>query len=153
MLRWLRLLPCLSLLLLTASCGDKPTTMEEFLSRPVTLPDGHQIRAEVVTSPVDMAKGLMFRASLGADKGMLFLHSRPGSYAYWMYQTKIPLDIIWMDKQHQVVEVVAGAPPCASKSAKECPLYGGKVESHYVLQVNAGQAAKHQVTAGSRIQF
>lgn len=141
------------LCLLLSSCGEKPTTMEEFLTRPVTLPDGQVVRCEVVTRPVDIARGLMFRTSLPADRGMLFLHDKPGIYGYWMYQTKMPLDIIWMDRNHTVVEVSYNTPPCPSKSAKECPVYGGHIGAQYVVEINAGQAQKHNVTGGSHIGF
>ena len=55
---------------------------------------------------------MQFRNSIAPDHGMLFVHRNPGKYAYWMYQTLIPLDMIWMDSKHNVVEIVENAPPC-----------------------------------------
>jgi len=136
-----------------AGCGEKATTLDEFNTIPVTLPDGTVIRAEVASKPFELTKGLMFRPSLAADHGMLFLQQRPGSYPTWMYQTKIPLDIIWMDPQHRVVEIAANTPPCPNKSAKECATYGGKVASQSMLEINAGLAAKHGVVEGARISY
>lgn len=150
MYRWFCLFAGLSVL---AACGDKATTMDEFITHPVTLPDGTVIRSEVATKPIDLAKGLMFRKELASDRGMLFLQEKPGAYRYWMYQTHMPLDIIWMDAQHRVVEIAPNCPPCLSKSAKECPVYGGNVMSQSMFEVNAGVAQKHGVVPGARLSF
>jgi hypothetical protein len=88
-----------------AGCGDKPVTLEEYQTQVVTLPDGAKIRAEVMTHPTDMMRGMMFRDSLPEDRGMLFIHGSPGPYPYWMYQVKIPLDIIWMSSEQRIVEI------------------------------------------------
>jgi len=55
------------------------------------------IRAEVVIDPVAMTRGMMFRHFAGTGSRNAFVHKNPGKYSYWMYQTLIPLDIIWMD--------------------------------------------------------
>lgn len=127
--------------------------MRDFNSREVTLPNGKTILAEAVTNEIDMTRGMMFRDSLDPNRGMLFVHSSPGRYPYWMYQVKIPLDIIWMDPNRRVVEISANTPPCPSKSAKECPNFGGHENAMYVLELGGGQAAKNQVQVGSVINF
>ena len=71
----------------------------------VTLPGGQIIRAEVEMNDLDMQKGMMFRDALARGRGMLFIHQTPGLYPYWMYQMKIPLDIIWMDASRRIVEI------------------------------------------------
>jgi uncharacterized membrane protein (UPF0127 family) len=70
-----------------------------------------------------------------------------------MYQTKIPLDILWMDGDRRIVEVSLSTPPCTSKSAASCPNYGGNVKSRYVLEVSAGVAAKNGLQVGDRLDF
>ena len=79
------------------------------MTRDVTLPGGHIIRAETAVDTRDTMRGLMFRATLAPDHGMLFVHPVSGQYSYWMYQTYIPLDMIWMDENHRIVELVERA--------------------------------------------
>jgi len=79
--------------------------------------------------------------------------SSEASFAYFMYQTKIPLDIIWISRQHQVVEISANTPPCPSKSASACPSYGGNKKAQFVLEVNAGIAAANGLKIGDFLDF
>jgi len=142
----------ISVLALLAGCGRKPVTMEDYMTRVVTLPNGRQIRAEVVTHPSDMARGMMFRDSLAPDRGMLFIHGSPGLYTYWMYQVRIPLDILWLDSDGRIVEISANTPPCRT-NASGCPSYGGHQEALYVLELAGGVAAKHGLRVGDRLTF
>lgn len=138
--------------LLTA-CGDKPSTMDDLTSTPVTFPDGTKITAQTMREPIDMERGMMFRDSLAANRGMLFFHGKMGKYTYWTYQNRIPLDFIWIDKDHHIVEMQQNIPPCPSKVAHECPNYGGHVDASYVLEVNAGIAAKNNLKLGDYLDF
>lgn len=138
---------------LLCSCGDKPTTMDEFHTREVTLPNGKIIRAEVMMMKEEMMRGMMFRDSLAPDHGMLFVHGAPGKYQYWMYQVKIPLDIIWMDPRHTVVEISPNTPPCTSASAQACANYGGHADAQYVLELSGGGAARNNIKVGDTIGF
>ncbi|SRR5579884_1305112 len=135
------------------SQSNNDEAIRDFTSREVTLPNGKIIHAEVMMRPVDMTRGMMFRDSLAPDRGMLFIHGSPGKYPYWMYNVKIPLDIIWMDSRRRVVEISANTPPCREKSARACPNYGGHEDAQFVLELNAGAAAKNGVTVGSTIEF
>jgi uncharacterized membrane protein (UPF0127 family) len=127
--------------------------VQDLQSRQVTLPDGKVIMAEVVTNPVDMMRGMMFRESLAQDRGMLFVHGSEGEFAYWMYQVKVPLDIIWINRAHRVVEISANTPPCPSSSAQQCPNFGGHAKAIYVLELAAGSAAKHGIKVGETLSF
>ncbi|MGH9629752.1 MAG: DUF192 domain-containing protein, partial [Bryobacteraceae bacterium] len=98
--------------LLLSGCAEEAPSVEDFHSTLVTLPNGQEIRAEVMTHPTDMRRGMMFRESLAPDRGMLFIHGEPGKHPYWMFQVQIPLDIIWMDANKSIVEVVPNAQPC-----------------------------------------
>ncbi len=149
----MRLLFTAALCFALGACSSSSDPVRDFSSRDVTLPDGKTIAAEVMTDPVDMNRGMMFRDSLAPDRGMLFIHGSPNRYSYWMYQVKIPLDIIWMDQNRRVAEISANTPPCTSKSARNCPNYGGHEVALYVLELGGGQAAKHGVQVGSYINF
>ena len=119
----------------------------------VTLPDGSAIEAELAETPEQQARGLMYRAHLAADRGMLFVGDRAAPRAFWMYRCRIPLDMIWMDGAHRIVEIVRAAPPCPDPEPGNCPSYGGNVPSVYVLELAAGQAAAHGLEVGERIGF
>jgi uncharacterized membrane protein (UPF0127 family) len=118
----------------------------------VRLPGGQEIRAEVMTAPADLMRGMMFRESLAPDRGMLFVHTQPGRYPYWMYQCLIPLDIIWMDASKRIVEISAETPPCKAEAAS-CPTYGGNHDAQFVLELAGGMARKYGLQPGMAVAF
>jgi len=121
-------------------------------TRSATLPDGLLVALEVATDDESRAQGLMFRESLASGQGMLFLFPKEGTHAFWMKNTLIPLDMIWLDPAGQVLEVEANVPPCP-REQNPCPSYGGRKLAASVLELAAGEAAKHQVTVGSTVRL
>ncbi|HEY3743666.1 MAG TPA: DUF192 domain-containing protein [Bryobacteraceae bacterium] len=140
--------------LITTSCGPKAMTSEEYYSTPIKLPDGTVILAESMRTPQEMMRGMMFRDELKPDRGMLFSHGSPGRYPYWMYQVKIPLDIIWVGADRKIVEISANTPPCpAGLAASKCPRFGGSEDSLFVVELAGGVAAKHGLKVGDMLVF
>ncbi len=139
-------------LIAAAGCSREATVVDERNTRTVILPGGQKIRVEVMTHPTDMMRGMMFRDSLAPDRGMLFIHGSPGNYPYWMYQVRIPLDIIWLDEKRRIVEIHANAPPCLKK-ASECPNYGGNQRALFVLELAGGMAARYGLRVGDVLTF
>jgi len=135
-----------------AGCSSSNITDEINLAQ-VTFPNGVQINAEMMRREIELMRGLMFRESLPPNRGMLFIHPKEDIYHYWMYQTKIPLDLIWMDRNHRIVEMSLDTPPCKSSSARQCPNYGGNIKSMYALEVNAGIARKNGLKTGDTLDF
>jgi len=146
--RWL---VCLALAAATA-CKREASTLDELNTRTVILPGGQKIRVEVMTHPTDMMRGMMFRDYLAPDRGMLFVHGSLGNYPYWMYQVRIPLDIIWLDEKRRIVEISPNTPPCQQK-ASECPSYGGNQKALFVLELAGGMAAKYNLKLGDVLEF
>jgi len=107
---------------------------------------------EIKVTAADLTRGMMYRTELAPGRGMLFVHSVAKKYPYWMANCKIPLDIVWMNLQKEVVEISPNTPPCPS-GGQDCPRYGGNFDASWVLELGAGEAAKHKVAVGSRIQF
>lgn len=146
-------------LALWAACSGPPPALPrgagpaQLPTTDVTLPDGAIIEAELAISSEEQARGLMFRAELPPDRGMLFVGSRSAQRSFWMYQCLIPLDIIWMDGAHRIVEIVRSAPPCGSSDPGGCPGYGGNANSVYVLELAAGQSDAHGLRLGDRLDF
>lgn len=138
----------------SSSGGDGPSGLDR--SRPtttVTLPDGAEITAELALSRSEQAMGMMFRRNLRADEGMLFPFEEMAPRGFWMFQTVIPLDIIWLDDNKRIVEISQRTPPCTSSDPNRCPTYGGTAHSTYVLELASGQAAAHGLKSGDRLRF
>jgi uncharacterized membrane protein (UPF0127 family) len=140
------------LALMSAACGPNTVSPDELGIRTVKLPNGQEIRAEVEINPIDMQKGMMFRNELPRGRGMLFIHNKPGLYAYWMYQVRIALDMIWMDSNRRIVEIAADVPPCKTK-ASQCPNYGGHEQAQYVLELSGGEAKRYGLQVGQTLEF
>ncbi|MEM7816026.1 MAG: DUF192 domain-containing protein [Candidatus Aenigmatarchaeota archaeon] len=93
---------------------------------------------ELALTPEERSRGLMFRESLPKESGMLFVFESEGTYSFWMKNTLIPLDIIWMDSNGTVVFIKENAQPCG----KECPLITPDSPAKFVLEVNGGTVKK-----------
>jgi uncharacterized protein len=107
----------------------------------------HTVEVEVVSTPRAVERGLMFRQFLPVDGGMLFLMGEEDVQTFWMRNTLIPLDMIFIDKELNVVGVVENAEP-----RTDTPRSVGKPSS-FVLEVNGGWSAKHGVGAGTKVRF
>ncbi len=81
-------------------------------------------------------KGLMFREELPQDAGMFFIFDKPDIYGFWMKNTLIPLDMVWLDGDMEAVHVEEQVMPC--KTENPCPIYRNHVPAKYVLELNAG---------------
>lgn len=112
---------------------------------------GQRYVVEVADDDAERARGLMFREELPADRGMLFLHEREEPQAYWMKNTKIPLDILYFDSQRRLVSQQRDVPPCSLGDG--CPPYPSTGPARYVLELNAGQAARIGLQDGAELTF
>ncbi len=116
----------------------------------MTLPDGKPLEVEIARTPLELNRGLMFRTDLPEDRGMLFIFERPGKNQFWMKNTLIPLDILWMDDRKRIIHIAFQVPPC---KLDPCPVYGPAADSHYVLEVKAGVAHKRGLRIGMPLRF
>ena len=107
----------------------------------------HTVAVEVARSEAERARGLMNRASLAADAGMLFVFDEEGDHPFWMKNTLIPLDMIFIGDDGRVAGVVARATP-----GSLAPRSTG-VTSRFVLEVNGGWAEAHGVAPGDPVRF
>jgi len=133
---WLALLSC-------APDGPPFVPVTVWGERAVTF------RAEVADSPLERMKGLMFREELAPDRGMLFVYPEPQRRTFWMLHTKIPLDIVFVDSQKQVLNV-REAQPCSSSP---CPRYASAGSAQYVLEIRQGLSAQYGFGPGTRLTF
>ena len=116
----------------------------------IFLPDGYAVRVELAADNDTRAQGLMFRDRLPAGTGMIFLFTETGDYPFWMKNTLIPLDMIWIDDQKRIAAIIPDVPPC---KADPCPSYPPNAPARYVLELAAGEAKKHNLAVGQTLRF
>jgi hypothetical protein len=107
----------------------------------------HPVDVELARTDPERRKGLMDRPSLPENAGMLFIFDAPSLQAFWMKDTLIPLDMIFIDDAGTIVGIVESAAPQTLT-----PRSVGK-PSRYVLEVNGGWSRAHGVRAGDRVRF
>lgn len=102
---------------------------------------------EIADSSFEHSIGLMNRESLDVDKGMIFVFKEHSAHSFWMKNTLIPLDIIWLDEDKSILYIHSNAQPCGEES---CQSFGPSEPSRYVLEVNAGVADNIKLKAGQK---
>jgi uncharacterized protein len=112
---------------------------------------GERYIVEIADDDAERSQGLMFRDAMASDRGMLFVHDRQERLAYWMKNTRIPLDILYFDEQRKLVSQQRDIPPCSM--GDRCPPYPSKAPARYVLELNAGQAARLGLEDGMELHF
>jgi uncharacterized membrane protein (UPF0127 family) len=134
--------------------SSKPTPAEaqapaaEATKVVIETPAGPQtVTVEVVYTPPKIERGLMYREHLAPDAGMLFFMGEEADHAFYMRNTLIPLDMIFITKDLTTAGVVPNAEPRTETLRRV-----GKA-SLYVLEVNGGWAAAHQAAASAAVRF
>ena len=115
----------------------------------MTFPEasGVAVDAEFVRTEHDTMRGLMYRTSMNEDRGMLFDLRAREDHKFWMHNTCIPLDMLFVDEDGFIVGIVENAPTLNDASrGVGCP-------SRFVLEVNAGWTRRHGVKAGQHMSF
>jgi uncharacterized membrane protein (UPF0127 family) len=104
-------------------------------------------RVEKAITPEEREKGLMYRYSMDEDKGMLFIFENESLYQFWMKNTFIPLDIIWINSEQEVVFISKDSAPCKDI----CIPINPNVNAIYVLELNANTTNKYHISVGDSI--
>lgn len=118
----------------------------------VTLPDGFEVSARIANTPKAQEKGLMFVTELPENEGMLFVFDEEDDLTFWMKNTLIDLDMIFLDSEQTVTSVADEMPHSYTYTPDDQVAYAegwGK----YVLEVPAKTAARHHVKEGVKLQF
>ena len=131
----------LAVLLLAVSAPSQPAVRFETPRGPWV------VHVEVAKTDADRARGLMFRRELPANHGMIFIFEESEVHGFWMHNTLIALDMIFLDEDRRVVGVVSNAAP-----QTDTPRSVGK-PSRYVIEVGGGEAAAHAVGPGTQVAF
>ncbi|MFH1657459.1 MAG: DUF192 domain-containing protein [bacterium] len=105
---------------------------------------------ELAETSEELSRGLMFREELAENKGMLFVFPEERMAPFWMKNTLIPLDIIWINQNREIVFINKDSQPCPPEWC--VPINPG-VAAKYVLEVNAGIAEKIGLLVGAKMLF
>lgn len=133
-----------------SSTTNLPPTENTPIQGSVTFHSGGQARkidVEIARSSYELAKGLMDRNSLPHDQGMLFVFENMAPRSFWMRNTRIPLDIIYVDDKKKVVSIQKNATPMSDESL---PSTG---PAQYVVEVNAGFSDLYGIKPGDSLTF
>lgn len=111
--------------------------------------DGKEVpvRVEIAREPEERERGLMFRRTLAADAGMIFIYPAEGRLSFWMKNTYIPLDMIFINDAMRIVGIIENAQPLTLDAR------GVDVPARFVLEVNAFFSHRHGIMQGSRVRF
>lgn len=109
------------------------------------------VQAEIADSEAEKTRGLMYRQSLAWESGMLFIFDEELLHSFWMKNTLIPLDIIWIDSDKNIVDITQNALPC--KEEQECESIIPVLEVKYVLEVNSGFTEQNKIRVGDKVKF
>jgi uncharacterized membrane protein (UPF0127 family) len=113
----------------------------------IVSPSGrHRFEVEIAETPADRARGLMFRTELTPDAGMLFDFKEEREVAFWMRNTLIPLDMLFIEKSGRIAHIARNATPLSEE------LVPSRAVVRYVLEIPGGRAAELDIKVGDVVQ-
>jgi uncharacterized membrane protein (UPF0127 family) len=136
-----------SLILLQNLCTAQ-TREKKFVK--MFFPDGGVITAELAVTDEERQLGLMHRKKINPDQGMLLVFEQVNFYSIWMKNMKVPLDILWLDREKRIVHIERDVPPCEEDP---CPTYTSRLPAIYVLELKAGSVKEHKLKMYDRVDF
>ena len=138
---------CLGLLTASTSLARK----EVRISRGTSALTIARFTVEIADTPETWARGLMERASLAPDAGMLFVFPDVVPRAFWMMHTWIPLDMLFIGADRRIINIQANALPCLPP--RTCRTYPSTAPAQYVLEIAGGRASALGIQAGDYVHF
>ncbi|MFZ5391544.1 MAG: DUF192 domain-containing protein [Patescibacteria group bacterium] len=134
---------------LLVGCSYQQTT-KILPTEKIKLGQGELV-VELAVTQQEQSKGLSDRSSLGKNRGMLFVFSKPGNYTFWMDKMNFPIDIIWLNNG-EVVGINDNVPPPLEPDARVQTVFPPQ-EIDLVLETAAGWAKDNAVKVGSKIEY
>ena len=120
----------------------------------VSIGGGAAVPVELALTGAQRSRGLSGRESLSAGSGMLFVFDQPNKSGFWMPEMRFSLDIIWIGADCRLVHIEADVPhPAPETPRSELPIYAPDAPGQYVLEVNAGDAARAGWQTGDAATF
>lgn len=116
----------------------------------IIFENGSKIHAEVANSLSERVRGLSGRESLAPNGGMLFIFEKTEKPTFWMKDTLIPLDILWIDSNKEIVQIEKSAEPCITDG---CKRYSSKYPVLYVLETPGGWTTQNAIRENTAVSF
>ncbi len=146
-----------SLFLIASTACDKltPATLQRLSSKApkkITIQTSTvkiPIEVELALTPSQWSKGLMFRKEMAEGHGMLFVYEKPSPLSFWMKNTLIPLDILFIASDFKIKTISENTPPCPPDT--DCPSYPSLEPVLYVLELNGGTVAREKIRVGDQL--
>jgi len=126
---------------------DRPISTVTFFSH---RDDGTTVYVEIAATGAEHAKGLMNKSYLPPDQGMLFMFPEEEIRNFWMWNTLIPLDMIFVSVDKKIMYIRDNVQPCLTNN---CPRYGSMYPAKYVVEVNGGFCKQNQIYEGQYIEI
>jgi|SRR3989344_7375793 len=123
------------------------TLRNDISTKEICFESSKCLNVELAQTPQERTQGLMFRASLPSTDGMFFIFPNSDKHAFWMKNTLIPLDIIWLNSDLEIVHI-EHAQPCYQDP---CPSYIPPLPALYVLETNQGFTDKNNISIGDKL--
>lgn len=143
------LLACLPVSVSLASVRESRSDLEVETLSIHSRQGPHRLEVEIASTLKDRSQGLMDRDSLPSDAGMLFLYDRAQSprSGFWMYRTRIPLDIAFIERDGSIA-AIRSMTPCEAEAPSQCPAYSAGVSFIAALEVNGGYFEERGIAVG-----
>lgn len=117
----------------------------------VTFPNGTKLETEVADTPEKLLFGLAFREALPQNGGMLYIFEATGPHRVTTKAYRFPVDMIWIDESHHIVQLMENAGPCMKDP---CPWYGPPPEAvRYLIQTEAGFIQRQGIEVGGELHY
>ncbi|HEV8244051.1 MAG TPA: DUF192 domain-containing protein [Nitrospirales bacterium] len=116
----------------------------------ITFPTGTRVQVELADTPQKRSRGLMFRERLASRTGMLFVFEETGEWSFWMKNTNVALDILWLGADKRIVHVEENVPAC---KRDPCPEYKPNKDALYALELPAGSVKREKLAKGMKLKF
>ena len=142
MLRWVLATILFALMSVTSSCGAEPKVV-------ISTREGREtvFQIEIADTPAKRELGLQYRKELAADRGMIFLFPAPSVQSFWMKNTPLPLDMIFIGSDRKIVGIVEQTVPFSLDSRSV------GTPSQFVLEINGGLSKRLGIGAGDSVRF
>ena len=116
----------------------------------IVFPDKTTVSAEIADTEAKRQQGLMHREKMADNEGMLFIFDVPGEHPFWMKNTLIPLDMLWLDRDLNILHIAHSVPPC---KADPCPTYppAAGTRASFVLELVSGFAKAHKLQPDQKL--
>jgi uncharacterized protein len=115
--------------------------------RITSLGKTHEFRVELARTQREQAQGLMFRTAMGPNEGMLFPYQQPQTLSFWMKNTVLSLDLVFIGEDHRIVNIAKRATPYSEASITSA------APAVAVLELNGGRTDELNIVAGARVDW